>query len=385
MKVLYMSHRFHNNQNDIMKGWQEHGDEVCFLSQYSGKIEDYTIIQPVVVGYSSLFMLFYKLYVNVLARKNPNALDIRLKIGIPPIKKLARIIRKFEPDLVIMRERSIYTICMTAICRHYGYSNILYVMNPVWDEAKKKDWAHKLVWRLVPKYRITPSLVRGIDYTEKVRDKNAFFAPYLMKPRITPEEKNYFKHNKIQILEVGKYEKRKNHRLMLQAFEQVNKSFPDTHLTIAGQVSNRFHEEYISSLSEYVTDHGLQEKVTLLQNLNKEQMTQIYAGADLFVLPSTGEPGAVAHLEAMACSVPAICGDDNGTTCYIEQGKTGYIFHDNDLNDLITVMEQAVSDREKLIEMGRNAYYHVKENFQFDSYYNCIEQIKMLQKTGKTS
>ena len=40
MRVLYMSHRYHTNQNTIMKGWVENGHEVCFLSQYAGKIED---------------------------------------------------------------------------------------------------------------------------------------------------------------------------------------------------------------------------------------------------------------------------------------------------------------------------------------------------------
>ena len=140
MKVLYMSHRYHTNQNTIMKGWKEHGDEVCFLSQYAGKIEDYTYVKPIVVGYSPLFMPFYKLYVNVLAKNNPAAMDIRLKIGVPPILKLRKIIREFDPDLVIMRERSVYTICMTAICRFYKYPTILYVMNPVWEKQKKEHY-----------------------------------------------------------------------------------------------------------------------------------------------------------------------------------------------------------------------------------------------------
>ena len=44
MRVLYMSHRFHNNQNDIMRGWLEKGDEVLFISQYAGKLEDHTAV-----------------------------------------------------------------------------------------------------------------------------------------------------------------------------------------------------------------------------------------------------------------------------------------------------------------------------------------------------
>lgn len=380
MRIIYMSHRFHNNQNDIMEGWLERGDEILFISQYAGKIEDYTAIQPVVMGYSRLFMVFYHLYVNVLARKNPNALDIRLKIGFPPIVKLAKLMKEYKPDLVIMRERSVYTICMTAICRFFGYPNILYVMNPVWEDKKKKDIAHKLVWKLVPKYRITPSLVAGISYEGKEKDSCAFYSPYLMKPRISPEEKIYFKDGIIQILDVGKYQERKNHRLMIEAFEELNKRYQDIHLTIAGQVSDRFHEEYMESLHIYIAKKGLKNKVTLLKNLNKQQMLELYSQTDIFVLPSTGEPGAVTHLEAMACSIPAICGEDNGTACYVKQGKTGYVFQDNDKDDLINKMESLISDKNVLREMGKNAYMHVQEHFQFRSYYKTIEKIMKQQK-----
>ena len=30
------------------------------------------------------------------------------------------------------------------------------------------------------------------------------------------------------------------------------------------------------------------------------------------------------NLEGMAFSIPVICGEDNGTACYIRQGKTGF-------------------------------------------------------------
>ena len=381
MRVLYMSHRYHTNQNTIMKGWKEHGDEVCFLGQYAGKIEDYTYVKPVVMGYSPVFMLFYRLYVNVLARNNPAAMDIRLKIGIPPIFKLRKAIREFDPDLVIMRERSVYTICMTAICRFYKYPVILYVMNPVW-EKQKKDLAHRIVWKLVPKYRLTPSMVVGLDYEGKEKDNCAFFAPYLMEPQLSPEEKRYMENGRIRILEVGKYEERKNHKMMVRAFEKLAGQYP-VDLTIVGEVSNDFHRKYYAELKEYIDSHGLESRVTLKRNLKKADMMEEYKHADLFVLPSTGEPGSVTNLEGMAFSIPVICGEDNGTACYIEQGKTGYVFRDNDEADLVEKMESIIRNGDVLKEMGKNAYNHVKKNFQFDSYYKSVKQIMELQRREK--
>ena len=369
-----MSHRYHTNQATIMKGWIENGHEVRFLSHARGSIEDYSYIKPIVLGYSKVYEAILWIYVNIFKRKDPSAIDARLKSGFPPIFKLMKNIRDFAPDVAIMRERSVYTICMNAICKLYGIPTILYVMNPVWDVPKKMDLAHRIVWKLTPKYRITPSELIGIERDNLVKDENAFFAPYLMEPQVSPENKEYFYNNRVNILCVGKYQERKNHHLMVEVFEKLVSKY-DIHLTIVGELSSHFHEEYYARIEEYVLSHGLSNRVTLLKNLNRTQMFEEYKKADICAVPSTGEPGAVTLLEAMAYSVPAIGGSNNGTASYIVQGKTGYVFKDNDTSDLQHKLETIVADRELLISMGKEAYNHVLENFQFDTYFKTINSV----------
>ncbi len=380
MKVIYMSHRYHPNQTAIMKGWIENGHEVRFLSQYSGKIEDHTYVKPIVVGYSALFNAFNHIYVNVIRRNDPAAIDMRLKLGIPPMFKLAKYIKEFKPDLAILRERSMYTICMNALCRHYKIPTILYNMNPVWDKPKKMDLAHKLVWKLTPEYRITPTNLVGIDFTGLVKDEKAYWAPYLMEPQVSPADKKYFKDGKINILCIGKYQERKNHQMMIEAVEELLPEY-DIHLTVAGEISNHFHEEYYKKIREYIRQHGLEDRLTLLVNIKKEDMVRVYKAADVFVLPSTGEPAAVTPLEAMAHSLPAISGSDNGTASYIDYGKTGYVFKDNDKEDLKDKLRKIICDRDNIVKMGAEAYRHVQENFQFSNYYGKIEEI--MKKQGR--
>lgn len=374
MRILYMSHRYHTNQATIMKGWIENGHQVRFLSHARGSIEDYSYIKPIVLGYSKVYEAILWIYVNLIKRKDPSAIDARLKSGFPPIFKLVKNIREFAPDVAIMRERSVYTICMNALCKLYGIPTILYVMNPVWDVPKKMDLAHRIVWKLTPKYRITPSELIGIERDNLVKDENAFFAPYLMEPQVSPENKEYFYNNRVNILCVGKYQERKNHHLMLEVFEKLVSKY-NIHLTIVGELSSHFHEEYYARIEEYVMSHGLSNSVTLLKNLNRTQMFEEYKKADICAVPSTGEPGAVTLLEAMAYSVPVIGGSNNGTASYIVQGKTGYVFKDNDTSDLLEKLETIVADRELLISMGKEAYNHVLENFQFDSYFKTINRL----------
>lgn len=374
MKVLYMSHRYHTNQTTIMKGWVEHGHEIRFLSQYAGKVEDYTYVKPIVVGYSKLFMAFDYIYVHFLKRKEPFAIDMKLKCGVPPLRKLAKYIKEFGPDVAIIRERSIYTICMNAICRHYHIPTILYNLSPVWDKPKRMDLAHKIVWKLTPKYRITPTNLVGIDFTGLVKDKYGYWAPFLMEPQMSPEEKTYFAGGRINVFCIGKYQERKNLQMMIEVVEKLLAKY-DLHLTIAGEVSNHFHEEYYQRVTGYVREHGLEDKVTFYRNLNRQEISKLYREADVYVVPSTGEPASITVIEAMAFSVPAISGTDNGTASYIDYGKTGYVFEDNDKEDLADKLEKIICDKDNLVKMGAAGYGHVKEHFQFQNYYGCIKEI----------
>lgn len=379
MKVLYMSHRYHTNQNTIMKGWKENGHEICFISQFAGKIEDYTYVKPIVLGYGALFRLIDYVYVNILFRRKANAIDMKLKCGWPPIRKMAKIIRDFQPDVAIIRERSVYSICMTAICKHYHIPTILYNLSPVWDVRFKDGPAHKIVWKLTPQYRMTPVDVVGVSYEGKKKDKNSYWAPFLMEPQMSPEEKTYFRDGKINIFCIGKYQQRKNLWMMVYAVEKLGKKYP-LHLTITGELSNHFHQEYFDKITAYVKEHGMEEQVTFYSNLNKTRVMEEYAKADLYVIPSTGEPASITVIEGMAFSIPVISGSDNGSANYIVEGKTGYVFEDCDQRDLEEKIELIIRDKKKLMEMGKAAYSHVKDNFQFDRYYGVVEEIMRQQK-----
>lgn len=81
-------------------------------------------------------------------------------------------------------------------------------------------------------------------------------------------------------------------------------------------------------------------------------------------------------IEAMAFSVPAISGSDNGTASYIEEGINGYVFEDNNLEDLKKKLEMIVCDKENIPKMGKAGYQHVLDHFQFKNYFNVVEEIR---------
>lgn len=369
MRFLYVAHRYHTNQAPIMKGLVERGHAVCFVSHYQGKLEDYSYVTPVVAGYSKIFSAVNWIYVHILQRKNSKACDMRLKYGFPSMSKVRKIVLDFKPDVMIIRERSVYSIFTCLACKRLGIPMILYNQSPLWEDEIKNDLPHRIVRGLLPSIRITPVL--GVEGEGKVKEKGAVFVPFVMEPRLNPEKKQWFVNGRINILCVGKYEERKNILMLLEVVSRIAEEY-NLYLTVAGECADYFERKYKENLEKFIEEYNLTERVTLMENLAYENMEELYAHADLFVLPSTREPASVSQLEAMSFSVPVICSDKNGTSCYIKEGVNGYHFKDNNREDLYSVILKCISNPKSLKEMGKNSFKEIEVNCKFDIYYEKI-------------
>ena len=369
MRFLYIAPRYHTNQAPIMKNLIENGHEVFFLSHYQGRIEDYSAIRPVILGYSKLFSLWESFYVKILHRNSSKAVDMKLKFGFPPIGKVRRKVKEFAPDIMIIRERSVYSIVTCLACKDLHIPSILYNQSPLWEKEIKNDLAHRLVRAALPKVRMTP--VMGVEGHGHVREEGAVFIPFVIEPKLKPELKQWFQGGKIHILCIGKYERRKNIRMLLEIFEELYQQYSLT-LTVAGECSSKFHKEYKMQQEDFIEEHHLETNVTLLQNLSRNEIDGLYRQADLFVIPSTDEPASISQMEAMAFSVPVICSDTNGTACYVKDGESGYLFQDNNKEALKETILRMVSDRERMVEMGSKSYEEVENNCSFSRYYDSV-------------
>lgn len=369
MKFLYVAPRYHTNQMDIMKGLTALGHEVRFVSHYAAVIEDYSCVTPIVLGYSRLYRLIDFLYVKVIHRKDPTAIVFKIQHGFPPLRKLKKLICGFEPDLVILRERSVYSMAAYHICKKMGYPCILYNQNPLWSEPAKTDLRHRLVDRMTPVLRMTP--VMGEKKPGMTVKENDYFVPFVVDPRREPEKRTYFEGGRVHILCIGKYEIRKHHLELLRAVEQLREKY-EIRVTLVGEATNHFQKEYCGQVKKFVQEHCMENLVTVKTNVPRRDMEQEYLAADLYVIPSTLEMASVSQLEAMSYSLPVICSDKNGTSCYVEDGVTGYLFRDCDEADLLRRLDEMLSDRERMLSMGAAGYGAVVEKYNFNKYLDTI-------------
>lgn len=373
MKFLYVAPRYHTNQMDIMKGLIEHGHEVCFISHYTAIIEDYSHVEPIVLGYSPLYRLFDFLYVRVIHRKDPTAIVFKIQHGFPPIRKLRKMIYAFQPDIVILRERSVYSMAAYRICKKKGYPCILYNQNPLWSEPVKTDLAHRMVGKMSPKLRMTP--VIGAKKQGTSIKENDYFVPFVIEPQKATQERNYFDNDTVHILCIGKYEIRKHHLMLLQAAEQLRSKYK-IHVTLVGEATGHFQKEYCEQVRNYVREHHMEDVAAVKTNIPRSEMEQEYLAADVYVIPSTLEMASVSQLEAMSYSLPVICSDTNGTACYVEDGVTGYLFRDCDGTDLQEKLDRLLTDRARIREMGAAGYRALADKYNFENYFNTVMQMR---------
>ena len=374
MNVMYIAPRYHTNQIPLMDGWIKNGDSVLFLCQYQGGTEDYSTLKPVTLGYSGFFRCIMKLYCrskNQILEEYMSNFGVHSKYGWFPMKKFVKLLSEFKPDLIILRERCIYNVFAYLIGVHYRIPCILYHQNPLWDFPKEDGIKSKVTSVFLPKDSFTPVL--GIQ-TEKMQKRpRTRYIPFVMEPRVSPNEKKYFKEDSIHILSIGKYETRKNHKMLIQVIKSVG--IENIRLTIVGECVTNAQKAFRTELEDHINREGMENIVVLRENLTRADIQEEFKNADLFILPSTGEFASISQLEAMACSLAVVCSDKNGTACYIEPGNNGYLFQDNNEESLMIVMQDLLLDKTKIIRMGRASYQLVLERHTFRQYREKICEI----------
>ncbi len=176
--------------------------------------------------------------------------------------------------------------------------------------------------------------------------------------------------NKELILNIGKYEFRKAHDLLLEAFARVLKKRPAAHLVIVGSTGPEFEKTMAGVVSSGLTEH-----VTLYRDLPHKAIPGMLAIAHLFVLSSRWVPGKmgegfpVAILEAAMAGKPVVTTRTCGAAEIIEDGVTGRLVALEDAKALAEAMCELLEDKEHARAMAENLRRKVLDEFTWKRAY----------------
>ena len=150
------------------------------------------------------------------------------------------------------------------------------------------------------------------------------------------------------VLYVGKLEPRKNLPVLIEAFASIAQEFPDHQLVLAGNPG--WDYQVIHEMAARVS-HG--KRIQFTGFVSEVDLPVLYAGADLFVYPSSYEGFGIPVLEAMACGTPVIT--SNVSSMPEVAGDAGLLVDPLDVAELTEAMRQMLSDselRQQLREKG---------------------------------
>lgn len=140
---------------------------------------------------------------------------------------------------------------------------------------------------------------------------------------------------------------KKGHQDLLAAVPEVLKKYPDAVFVFAG------NGPQTSNLEKTIQQQGLGAHVRLL-GLRRDVLN-VLSALDLFVLPTHEEALGTAFLEAQATGIPVIGTQVGGVPETILLQKTGWLVPAQNPAALAEGVNQALSDRQTLKQMGSNA------------------------------
>lgn len=375
MKILFIAPRYHTNQHDTITALIDAGNKVFFYSLYEDVGTcDYSNIKPNTIPLAKSFYLLAKLLNwDIITNKR----NIRSK-GYPSLKYLFALFKKIKPDLVIVRDLNITSFLSLTVARYLGVARLLYDQSPL--HRPKKPLLKRMVFFLIELFftgkliRIT--VVAGNNKTENVT-KNTHLLPFVIQTHDTKKLKNT---ETINILSVGKFQKRKNHILLLQAIEDE-----PVNLTIIGNAYTESQRKHLAEIEQYINDKDLNKKVSIIQNVPYKEMGLYYKNCDIFILPSKLEQFGVSILEAMSYGKPVICSNDAGVRHCVTNKSNGIIFIKNDIDSLKEAINYLLSPEIDLEEMGKQSLIHIEKCHNSKIYMNNLKMIlkKHYPKTEK--
>jgi glycosyltransferase involved in cell wall biosynthesis len=139
---------------------------------------------------------------------------------------------------------------------------------------------------------------------------------------------------------------------MLEAWADLANAYPDVHLVLVGSGHGSL-DDCEAELRAFVVEQGLQSRVCMTGKV--DNVAEYLQAADVFVFPSDLEGFSLALTEAMATGLPAVATRVGAADQLVEDHVTGFLVEPRDQEAIRAAMEQMITHRGLLPDMGIRA------------------------------
>ena len=145
---------------------------------------------------------------------------------------------------------------------------------------------------------------------------------------------------------------------LIAVLPELRQQYPDVRLVVVG---DEFIPGYRSQLEQTARHLGVADNVVFTGR--RSDVPRLMAAADVYAMPSLGEPFGLVFLEAMAMRLPVVAVSSGGAPEIIEHGVTGLLSPPGDRAQLQRHLGELLSDRDRRIEMGTAGRRRVEDRF----------------------
>lgn len=202
-------------------------------------------------------------------------------------------------------------------------------------------------------YLSNPEIIcAGSSTQSRIEKATGYEKTHILNPCVNIEDYEFrtTPHSK-KICYIGSLSERKNVLCLLKAWKklQINSNRNGHELLIAGSGPQK------NMLENYVEEYEL-ESVDLLGYIKEEDKRKLLGDSRAMVIPSLMEGYVTVGLEALASGCLVIGSDTFGINDYIQDGKNGLLFENNNHEELAKKLAQVTSESiniEELVLRGK--------------------------------
>ncbi len=271
-------------------------------------------------------------------------------------KRLLEVINKYSPDVLVTTTYSMNVADLIANL-NVPIKKIIESHSAWFSVGKKNDFRdnptlHFLAdildvfyYRRVKNFNLLVALTTGDANDWKCYNGNVITIP---NPLTFYPKSLSLRVSKKQILCVGRLNYQKGFDLLIASFAKIAYRFPEWHVDIYGDGEEK------DKLQNLVRMHQLDNQIHFCAPTDR--IYDKYQNSDFFVLSSRYEGFGLVLIEAMSCACPCVsfrC--KYGPEDIIEDGMTGLLVKDGDIDELAAKMEWMITHNDDRIEMGKRA------------------------------
>ncbi|HIP11447.1 MAG TPA: glycosyltransferase family 1 protein, partial [Arcobacter sp.] len=290
-------------------------------------------------------------------------LQMRQSYDIKAIYKLCKIVKKHHIDIISTHSgKDAWLGSIVGKLTNTKVVRVRHLQTPI-NSTASYNLSTKVVTvsRQVQKYL----LERGVKkeklqtiYTGVDTDKFSPKEETLLRKELNLDE------NTILIGIVAVLRGAKRHKDLIEAISQIDENVK---LVIVGSGPQ---EENIRKI---INAKNLNDRVIMLGH--REDIHDLLPNFDIFVLPSNMEALGTSLLEASSCGIPCIGSNVGGIPECIIDKKTGFLFENQNVEELKEKLELLISNKQLRIQFGKNARELIVNNFSVNSMVKQTEDL----------